>query len=136
MIKQGNLGWESDTLTHIRGNQGEALRGILTDGTPGRNRADQFQVVLTPAKEGGQAPAHGVHPRGRHDAQRLPARHHAQRGQGPGDHHVAVHGDHHQRHHAADAEERSAEGVQLTTCSGGTDGEQTCLEGAAAGANR
>lgn len=75
-------------------------------------------VILTPAEEGRQAPAGGVEPGEGHDAQGLPARHGPQGGQGPGDHHVAVHGDHRQRHHAADAEQGPAEGVQLAACRG------------------
>lgn len=52
-------------------------------------------AVLTPAKEGGQAPAHGVNPGSSQDAQGFPARHRPQGGQRPGDHHVPVHCNHH-----------------------------------------
>lgn len=86
-----------------------------------------IRVILTPAEEGRQAPAHRVEPGDGQDAQGLPAGHGPQGGEGPGDHHVAVHGDHRQRHHAADAEHRSAEGVQLATCRG-ADSAPVCQQ--------
>lgn len=73
-------------------------------------------TVLTPAKEGGEAPAHGVDPGNRQDAKGFPARHHPQRGQRPGDHHVPIQRNHHQCHHTADTKQRAAEGIQLATC--------------------
>lgn len=75
---------------------------------------DLGAVLLTPAKEWGQTPTHGVEPHNSHNVQGLPARHHTQGGQRSGDHHVPVHRNHHQCHHAADTKECPTEGIQLT----------------------
>ena len=72
-------------------------------------------VVLTPAKEGGQAPPCGVDPGSSQDAQGFPARHPPQGGQRPGDHYVPVHRNNHQCYHTADTKQRSAKGVYFTT---------------------
>lgn len=97
-----------------RAQETKSLRGISLINNDSASKSLSL-VVLTPAKEGWQAPAHRVDPGSSHDAQGFLAGHRPEGGQRPGDHHVSIHRNHHQCHHTADTKQGSTEGIQLTT---------------------